>query len=249
MSCLSNCRQIGLGEMMYVEDYDELYSPYYSSISVVGGNYIYGGSDEYWPQLISPYIQKANGSGTAGQALVTDLSGVFVCPDTTPNKAAQKACAANGTGYGNITAYGISDDLVNWWEPDGVPSTFQPTALAAVVAPANTLIFSESYDWLCNGSEPGAALLLSYFDDAGCGYPTTSNGAMNTIAGRHSASYQKTGNANGFCLAPDPKSINNTVFCDGHVKGMHTTDLTTRGDYWGSARKYRGLFHAATIAG
>jgi prepilin-type N-terminal cleavage/methylation domain-containing protein len=223
VSCLSNCRQVGLGAQMYTQDYDEMYCPYYSSITVVNGNLVFGGSNEYWPQLVSPYIQKATGKISDDQALLSDLSGVFICPDTHPDPAAQIACGARG----NLTAYGISDDLVNWWEPDGVPSTYQPASLAAVATPASAIFATETYDWLCNGKEPGAALALSYFDDAGCNYPTFT-AAAGTTAGRHSAAYTKT----SFCQVPDPKSINNTIFCDGHVKGMHTTDLTTRPDYW-----------------
>src|SRR5579872_5792255 len=61
ISCLSNCRQIGLGIMMYTQDYDEVYPPYYSSITVVNGSLVFGVSNQYWPQLVSPYIQRAIG--------------------------------------------------------------------------------------------------------------------------------------------------------------------------------------------
>ncbi len=226
ISCLSNCRQIGLGIMMYVQDYDEMYCPYFSGYDPANGQYY--PPSFYWPQLVSPYIQKANGSGNGGQSLVGDLSGVFICPDTTAPTIQQQKSACGG-GYGNITSYGLSDDIVNWWEPDNVPTTYVPTTLSAVVAPADAILATETYDWLCNGQMPGAALCLSFFDDpyASIAYPKF-NGADADLAGRHSASYQKT----QYSQAPDPLAINNTIFCDGHVKGMHSSALDTSGQYW-----------------
>src|SRR5690349_6678304 len=82
ISCISNCRQIGLGIMQYVQDNDETYCPFFSGYDPNTGNY--NAPSEYWPQLVSPYIQKANGQGAdtgygEKQALITDLSGVFLC--------------------------------------------------------------------------------------------------------------------------------------------------------------------------
>ncbi len=51
-SCLSNLKQIGLATMMYVQDYDEMYSPV---TEVVDDN----GTDRYplWPRFLAPYIK------------------------------------------------------------------------------------------------------------------------------------------------------------------------------------------------
>ncbi len=225
ISCLSNCRQIGLGVMMYVQDYDERFCPYFSGYDPANNHYY--APSLYWPQLVSPYIQRAAGNGQGGQSLVADLSGVFICPDTTAPTAAQQKSACGG--YGNITSYGLSDDIVNWWEPDGVATTYVPVDLAQVSAPADAVLGTETYDWLCNGQMPGAALVLSYFDDAYGSIPYPKfNGADADLAGRHSATFKKT----QYSQAPDPQSIDNTMFCDGHVKGMHSSALDTSGQYW-----------------
>ena len=218
ISCLSNCREIGIGVMMYSQDYDESYCPYYSSyIPGVG----YGGSNQYWPQLISPYIQKAGASGTGGQALPSDLSQIFRCPDSNLNQAVLVS-ACGGRGY--TSSYGISDDIVNWWAPPGVNATYVTATQSQVVAPANTVFVAESYSWLCGGdTEPGSGLVLSYFD-ARSGI----NGAAATVAGRHGGSYRKT--AVGQSIAPD--SINNIVFADGHAKGIMGSQLTKDGTLW-----------------
>lgn len=47
-SCLSNTKQIGLGMMQYVQDYDDKYIPRYSDVA---------GGPLRWPQLVHPYIK------------------------------------------------------------------------------------------------------------------------------------------------------------------------------------------------
>lgn len=46
-SCLSNLKQIGLGTMMYVQDYDEVFPLQYSI----------GASNYFWQSLIGPYVK------------------------------------------------------------------------------------------------------------------------------------------------------------------------------------------------
>ena len=47
-SCLSNMKQIGLGSMMYMQDFDDVYPMHYVS---------YGGTTYYWPRLVEVYIK------------------------------------------------------------------------------------------------------------------------------------------------------------------------------------------------
>mgnify|MGYP000913741344 CR=1 FL=1 len=47
-SCLSNLKQIGLGMMQYVQDYDETYSPAYS---------VNEGATQFWWDLLQPYVK------------------------------------------------------------------------------------------------------------------------------------------------------------------------------------------------
>ncbi len=47
-SCLSNVKQLGLGLMMYVQDYDEVMIPYTTSPP---------GTSFTWPKLLEPYIK------------------------------------------------------------------------------------------------------------------------------------------------------------------------------------------------
>ena len=222
-ACLSNCRQLGIGELMYVQDYDEAFSNYFSGYDPNTGNYT--SPQKYWPELISPYIQKASGKGGNGQALVSDLSGVFICPNKPANPEVAKAY-----GFGNITSYGISDDVVSWWGPPGVTGTYFGTTLAAFATPSNTVVFSETFDWFSpNHNLPGGALTLSYFDRYRvCGVRTNNNGPLATLDARHNGNPNRT----DWCKYADKSALNNVVFGDGHVKSIKNALLTDTGDLW-----------------
>ena len=227
-TCQSNMKQIGLGLLMYIQDYDENYVPYFSTYTVATKTY--SGANQYWPQLVSPYIQKSNGSLAGGEAAIKDLSQVFLCPDAPPAPANQ---AAAGVTVGNVTSYGISDDLVNWYAPSGVPATCFPVTLAQVQVPTTAAAFVETWDTATQGKLPGRALALCPMDNyTGCPTlpcaPGGVNGAQETLPGRHGQSYTKTTSA----MPPDPNSFTVVAFCDGHVKAMHTGDMTKDGTYW-----------------
>lgn len=65
-SCLSNVKQIGLGTMMYVQDYDETYPR--NSQCKIGGCVSASGTLDYWDELILPYTKSTQ---------------VFICPSST----------------------------------------------------------------------------------------------------------------------------------------------------------------------
>jgi prepilin-type N-terminal cleavage/methylation domain-containing protein/prepilin-type processing-associated H-X9-DG protein len=230
-SAISNAKQIDLGQIMYSGDYDDKYVPYFSWYGPPA--YTYVGPQIYWPQLISTYIQKVNGTGAGGangttqQADAQDLSKVFFDPIEPFKTQAGTTCT-----YGVVASWGISDDIANWWEPDGVATTYVPVNASQVATPASALIFVETYDWICGQNFPGSTLALSFFDNnATYTLPyngTSNNGATETLQSPYNASYPKTSQS----LQPDPKGFNNTAFCDGHVKSINTGMLTHSGQYW-----------------
>ena len=227
--CISNIRQISLGATMYTQDYDEVYTPYFSGYDPATGNY--NSPSLYWPDLVAPYVQKAVGKGAGGQALITDLSPVFVCPNTSVNKA---DIVANQ--YGNIASYGMSDNIVNWWAPPGIDATYKPASLASVSAPGNTVMISETFDWISGGHNlPGSALALSAMDTkrrSGCTPNDKINGVLVTASGRHNASPARAQGQGGWCTLIDQKSNNSVAFADGHVKSIRIATLATDLDMW-----------------
>jgi prepilin-type N-terminal cleavage/methylation domain-containing protein len=231
-AAVSNCKQINLGQIMYSGDYDDNFVPYFSYYSGPP-NYSFQGPQEYWPGLISPYIQKAQmgtDSGGAPQILAQDLSKVFFDPIETLTFPAVG-------GYGNIASWGISDDIVSWWAPPGVAATYKPANGSQVQAPADALIFTETWDWLngpCAGGTgdpgyPGSALALSFLDGPNylCAGNLT-NAAQITLQSPYQASYKKTNRG----IEPDPNGQNVTGFIDGHVKSLPTSQLTHQGVHW-----------------
>ena len=224
-SCQSNMKQVALGVIMYIQDSDEQYCPYFSGYNKTTPHYT--GNQKYWPELVSSYIQKANASLASNQASVKDLSQTFLCPDAPPASATQS--------FGNETSYGINDALVNWWVPDPIPTTYIATKLSVVQAPATSAMLVETWYVEPSGNQtPGGALAYTPTDDmpgSGCpSFPCQGhiNGAEYCVAGRHSASFPKTKKLQ----AADPNSFTMVAFNDGHVKAMRTSDMTQSNHYW-----------------
>lgn len=221
-ACVNNVRQIGLGILLYTQDYDERYPPYFDRIigNSCTGKLQFIGASKYWPELVGPYVQKImRRSPKTNQARIQDLPQVFICPETTGSQQ------ETGTyQLGNISSYGISDDLVDWWAP-GHCGNHVSHAITDVVAPAQCLMLAETWDWMTKEHNmPGAALALSPWDAT----DARSNGAIVSIDGRHGAAYRKMSGRQ----PADPNAINNVFFCDGHVKGVHVRDLTASAQLW-----------------
>ncbi len=227
-AAISNAKQIGLGEMMYMGDVDDVYSPYFSGYDPVTKMYAPISQEKYWPELISPYIQKAANQAATTQATIDDLSRVFV--DPAKSFVSQKSSTWT---TGNISSWGISDDIVNWYEPSGVTTTYVVVGASAVVAPADALVFTETWDYYsANHNLAGCSFARSFFDNnnvTGTAPSANGNGAQIFLDSPHNASYKRT---TGYKNEPDPKGLNVTIFCDGHAKAMVTGRLTHEGTYW-----------------
>src|SRR6186997_1268291 len=59
-SCQSNLKQLGIGWMMYAQDYDETTSPFYTAPG--GGPYLNNSNFLYWPDLLQPYVKSGLGT-------------------------------------------------------------------------------------------------------------------------------------------------------------------------------------------
>jgi prepilin-type N-terminal cleavage/methylation domain-containing protein len=208
---ISNAKQIVLGEILYTNDYDDCMSPYFSYLNPSSG--ATGAPNQYWPGLIAPYIQKGqltsagvagggfNGSGEP-QTLAQDLSKIFFDP------IESLTLPAPGTplALGDITSWGINDDMVQWWGPNGITGNYLGVNSTAIANPSSTVLFAETWDWWdgdwrganADPGYPGSALAASVFDFNGVnrGYgvynPDRTNGAMETLQGTYNAAYKAT---------------------------------------------------------
>jgi len=99
-SCLSNMKELGLGELMYVQDYDEHFSPNYSYSD--GGNQLF-----WWDDMIQPYVNNRQ---------------IFICPSDEPAEYTyrrppglpnplQFSYSANAMGDNSATDYGAGGPI------------------------------------------------------------------------------------------------------------------------------------------
>ena len=118
-ACASNCKQIGLGVMMYAEDYDQSY-PLYTH---------YPKHAPMWYEMIQPYIKSEN---------------VFTCPSIRvrstatppPQLAGWVMYAFNGYGANYLHVIQYGPGYATGW-------TAGPKRLATLPRPAETIMISD----------------------------------------------------------------------------------------------------------
>jgi prepilin-type N-terminal cleavage/methylation domain-containing protein len=102
-SCMSNLKQIGLGFMMYIQDYDERYPPavYTSALTPPDGSWYSSGGVEtwFWPQIIYPY---------------TKSDQLYRCP------------TGNSTGSGYSGNYGVNSQVIQRYSSTALSSIQTP---------------------------------------------------------------------------------------------------------------------------
>jgi len=138
-SCMNNLKQIGLGFMLYLQDYDECFPPEYWSNSESTPEYY-----RYWPELIAPYmnvkIDRSRGNGRWDMYYSRDTHPkFFVCPS-----ANKLTCSSHTPHYGyNYYALGCG----NYTKSDII----YPTKLSRIKFPGEMLLCMDSW----NGSDYG----------------------------------------------------------------------------------------------
>ena len=204
-ACLSNCKQMGTGVMMYSQDYDEIlpaagYS-YNSSISVNDLR------NPKWMDVVQPYVKNDH---------------IFDCPsDTATKKFVSLATNPNrGTGtnppggsYLINTAYNGGGALAG---PAG-------QSLAVIGSPADTIFIAEGpsvvnnqFYWSSGAAAPNPPLTPF------ATYPATSGSDnnsfhMDTKAAPAYFGYQDS-TGRRYLFLGRHNNQGNLVFCDGHAK-------------------------------
>jgi len=227
-SCLSNEKQMGLGLMMYFQDYDDT-APFFRCVAN-GGDW-WSPRMITWKDLIYPYMKSGGrGYGTSTFYSTPGNGGAFQCPDNTA--AWSSALSWNfGTGAaGDETgryprSYAVNTDAgLNEWggkgkNTNGSPLNFWPCvgdqtcdknsgSVAILQSPASTIAVDET-------RLPFSNISHAYLEYE-CKLDGTPWGGISTSCGQ-----SHTG---GFT---------NFVFFDGHAKAVRATDAV-RQDYWGT---------------
>ena len=179
MACLSNTKQIGTAQMMYMQDYDETVM-FWLAIPQSGSNA--GTLDQQvrasWINVLQPYIKSGGQSIDLASAVANKVpSGAFRCPsynhDNILRATSRTDCASSN--YRNPTAilahYGMSfrytnsrggasqaNPYWNWpgsgWTLTGGVSVGTPLAYSAIVRPAETVNIGDGVTLIRSSSTP-----------------------------------------------------------------------------------------------
>ncbi|GAB4453398.1 MAG: hypothetical protein OHK0029_06140 [Armatimonadaceae bacterium] len=139
-ACLSNCKQIGTGLMMYAQDYDEYLPMRYGGACNNGTGDCENGMTRSWKNMLAPYIKNRD---------------IYRCPS---NPASQRADSI-GTNANITVQNGAFPAGYSMWLPDawlsqqiGNGAGF-PQSLAGIPAPSESLIIVET-SWLFPDTGP-----------------------------------------------------------------------------------------------
>jgi prepilin-type N-terminal cleavage/methylation domain-containing protein/prepilin-type processing-associated H-X9-DG protein len=206
-SCISNLKQIGLAELMYVQDYDERFTGSYNPTTSSCGGRI------YYPELLYPYTKNAQ---------------IFYCPDAgdddhfnddgsnycvlNPHTCGQQPSPPNGYGagptdyaYNALSSVNVGNASNAVW---GCSDSAQ-NKQAAVTTPAETLLIMDGRG---NGGAQYGFINIwetNQTDVAGTFYGNQWNGNQaNSVT-----PYYRHPQGAGF----------DVLWYDGHVKSLHNT--------------------------
>jgi prepilin-type N-terminal cleavage/methylation domain-containing protein/prepilin-type processing-associated H-X9-DG protein len=126
ISCLSNLKQIGLGMLMYVQDYDEKYPEnqyYYADATQAGGS-----RRVTWADMVFPYIKNGELHMDNNHVLIQGKGGIWHCPSFPSDQDFNYGIDINAFPDGSAS-----------WNPNPLPVI----GLAAIDAPADRLMILE----------------------------------------------------------------------------------------------------------
>ncbi len=232
ISCMSNARQIGLGILQYVQDYDETMVP------VNAGGW-FGSPRLAWGYSIKPYVTSQTYGGNS----------IFHCPDNEADFYTNWSKPVNSgpdwttkfLNYGMNVDYlqpdpGCNPSLTLPSDPKNpnYPNTpfGQPVGLGRIQAPAQTVMLAETKPEVILSS---GAFYPSDQVDAPAGGTTGVVSACSLDGWGQNDGFElpDTGVPNTGTNTFDPRHNGggNVVFCDGHVKRM-TPGALAAGTNW-----------------
>jgi prepilin-type N-terminal cleavage/methylation domain-containing protein/prepilin-type processing-associated H-X9-DG protein len=220
ITCISNLKQLAMGNMMYFQDYDETGTP---ERAFANNADWWSGGEIIWKDLIEPYIKNGGRAFNNGQTYKTaGNGGVFQCPENTAAWSAQTVVYWGGWGPGEpgdeTTRYprsyalnmhaghnevGSENGFFGDWQP-GVTSS--GGTLAVLSQPASTIMIGEF-----------RMFFAGIWADS-MSYQCTPDGIP--------AGGQLTG-----CIQGHHGGMTNFAFLDGHAKTMRLQASVTQ-DLW-----------------
>jgi prepilin-type N-terminal cleavage/methylation domain-containing protein/prepilin-type processing-associated H-X9-DG protein len=133
ISCVSNLKQIGLGYMMYMQDYDEMTCPGWTPDDTI--------DESRWQFTLAPYIQKYGTGNPYANQNKGNAKGVYSCPDF-PGPQWNSA-----QGGGIPTSYGLNRYALTTGYTSGIP-------LAKIYRPGSLVSFADAAGADTGGGDP-----------------------------------------------------------------------------------------------
>jgi prepilin-type N-terminal cleavage/methylation domain-containing protein/prepilin-type processing-associated H-X9-DG protein len=238
IACVSNLKQIGLGCMMYVQDFDETL-PMARSYAIAAGGFSTG-----IPQEIAPYVQKVNNLGP------NNTAGIWRCPDdnvvpahdpATGGTPAQPAvhqtydpvidCPATGEAPFRQTGVTSADGLTGYQGADNLAQIQDSSGTFMIVETSNPdSILGENIAGVKRPyQDPSTLGNGGVYEPQNCASPSNNGQTPCTsllINGDGSTGWHSGGW--------------NYVYCDGHVKHLRPETTVSPGGYNGTGFHING---------
>jgi prepilin-type N-terminal cleavage/methylation domain-containing protein/prepilin-type processing-associated H-X9-DG protein len=207
-SCMSNLKQMGLGIMMYTQDYDEKLPPsqiifdtaeeawYPPEYAPGGSKYTWTASVWYWQEIIYPYVKTTSRSNS--------ISGLYRCPDADTNMPLYR---------GN---YGVNTAIM----PATKSSNLKSFSLAGLNAAAGTYMIFDA------GGNIGSYYALNP-SNINWYVPGTCKLVTSTATPPNAAYSETLGVVNYRNDCDNGRHFNglNVAFADGHVKWLKSSTM------------------------
>jgi len=196
-SCLSNLKQIGLGVLQYVQDYDEFYPKSIqlnsTAVNISGlANLNFSGTPAWtWYQMIYPYTKSTQ---------------VFLCPSS---------------GAGTLVHgghYGANQHMMPYYPYPPASGGVPPVHMAGIVAPASTYMIMDAGYYMMSYSRAWGPNNAWYLP--GSSKYNGLSAATQSIGQTAADAYRAKDYENGRHF----ESVN-VVFTDGHVKWLNAGEL------------------------
>lgn len=219
-SCLSNLKQLGLGLMMYSQDYDEIMPTAFAENGAINGG---GVSQVPYEHQLMPYLKNDQISGCPSDSVARPARGVDQFFDG--NYGRRRPLVKRSYGYVGQICTAEAAARGQWDDPNtGMSAWGQGKSLAAFDAPADTISLVEA--WGRNGDGEAETFYIgtpwgSLFTGcdmwklAGRNKPARS-AADTDVSGNCAGDF----NDNGKLTAKGHSGMSNYAFADGHVKAL-----------------------------
>ena len=162
IACLSNCKQIGTGTLMYSQDYDEAIVPWLRAANYSGEPRL----NRLWVGLIQPYIKSGNGYNPP--------TGTMACPSWSQSNFEKGAATPDCDNSDLASYFSPPPDPVELYSHYGV--AYQPNQDPTTLAPCLTDRFNDA----CN--DCGTQDNPCYMEPGSLVYPAASGGLTTYMA-------------------------------------------------------------------